>query len=42
MENSEKNNVDTIIFLTAKCVAGTTFSLNRRAKSEILLTITPA
>lgn len=35
MENSEKNNVDTIIFLTAKCVAGTTFSIYRRVKSDI-------
>ena len=34
-----KNNVDTLIFHTAICVAGTTNSIYRRAKSEIWLAI---
>ena len=37
-----KNNVDTLIFHTAICVAGTTNSIYRRAKSEIWLSIPPA
>ena len=35
MEDSVKNNADAIIFRTAKCVAGATFSIYRRAKSDI-------
>ena len=42
MEISVKNNVDTLIFHTAICVAGTTNSIYRRAKSEIWLAIPPA
>ena len=41
MENSVKNNDDTLIFYTTKCVTGATFSAYRRAKSEILLAIPP-
>ena len=36
-EESVKNNADAIIFHTTKCVAGNTFSYNRRAESEIQL-----
>jgi hypothetical protein len=39
MRISVKNNVDTLIFHTAICVAGTTNSIYRRAKSEIWLAI---
>ena len=42
MRISVKNNVDTLIFHTAICVAGTTNSIYRRAKSEIWLSIPPA
>lgn len=42
MRISVKNNVDTLIFHTAICVAGTTNSIYRRAKSEIWLAISPA
>ena len=37
-----KNNAITIIFRTAKCVAGATFNIYRRAKSDIWLAISPA
>ena len=36
-EESVKNNADAIIFHTTKCVAGNTFSYNRRAEFEIQL-----
>ncbi len=42
MRISVKNNADAIIFHTAICVAGTTNSIYRRAKSEIWLAIPPA
>ena len=42
MRISVKNNVDTLIFHTAICVAGTTNSIYRRDKSEIWLAIPPA
>lgn len=41
MELGEKNNTDVIIFLTAKCAAGVTFSIYRREKLEILPAIPP-
>ena len=34
-----KNQIDMLIFHIAKCVAGVTFSIYRRAKFEILLAI---
>ncbi len=42
MEISVKNNVDTLIFYTTKCVTDATFSAYRRAKSDIWLAIPPA
>ena len=37
-----KNQIDMLIFRTAKCVAGITFSIYRRAKSDIWLAIPSA
>ncbi len=41
MEKSVKNNAGAIIFHTAKCAAGVTFSLYRRAEFNIQLAIPP-
>ncbi len=42
METREKNNVDTIIFLSTKCIAGATFSIYHKAELYIQLAIPPA
>lgn len=42
MEHSVKKNADAIIFNTAKCAAGVTFSFYRKAESDIRLAIPPA